>query len=381
MPVLHKMIKYKVAINKLKFWKEHNYEVFEEDDKQYVYVDQYDLCELFPGSQVRVTYQCDDCKQIFSRVISKLNMCNNRDHILCGKCRVEYCKAHTAEAAEKRRKTNLARYGVENIFSLPQVRYRIEQQNLEKYGEKCIFAVKEFQEKIKQTNLAKYGHENPMQNKEIHQKACQTNLEKYGNKYTYNVPEIREKIHKTNLQRYGYEVAVNNPNVRKKITKTFQERYNVNNLGELRHFQRQSDNHEVPTSSQQRHLHEILGGILNYQFDRYALDIAFPDENIVIEYDGGGHNLQVKFGSVTEKEFKQKEIRREYWLISKGWKLIRIVAPHDKLLKDNEIMKLVQISKDYLNNTTHHWINLLIEEDKIECAVSTEKISNILGEL
>ena len=381
MPVLHKILKYKTVSNKIKFWKNNNYNVLKENDGYYVYVDQYELCNLFPHSQIKVAYQCNNCGGQFSRVIAKLNKHNNRDYILCNKCRLAYYKSHHEEATAKRKRTNLARYGVENVFSAPHIRYKIEQNNLKKYGKKCIFAVKEFQDKIKQTNLAKYGYENPMQNKEIQEKAHLTNLKKYGNKYTYNVPEIREKIHQTNLQRYGYEVAVNNPTVRKKINTTFKERYNVQNLGEFRYFQRQKDNHEIPISSQQYHLHKILGGILNYQFGKYSLDIAFPDEQIAVEYDGGGHDLSVILGYTTHNEFIHKEIKREYWLISKGWKLIKIISPHDKLLEDNEFIKLVQLSKDYLQNTRHHWINLLIEEDKIECMVSTEKISDILGEL
>ena len=78
--------------------------------------------------------------------------------------------------AEKRRKTNLERYGVENTF-----------QSEEK------------KEKIKQTMKEKYGVEHPLQSKEFMNKAKDTMIERYGVEHALHSEELRDKILQTNL--------------------------------------------------------------------------------------------------------------------------------------------------------------------------------------
>lgn len=92
------------------------------------------------------------------------------------KCKNEYRALHKNEAI-------FAKFGVDNVWRLPEVKEKIrntvtkhyggftmqspilrqiaEQTNLERYGVKNPFASLEIQEKIKQTNLERYGAENP----------------------------------------------------------------------------------------------------------------------------------------------------------------------------------------------------------------------------
>lgn len=179
-----------------------------------------------------------------------------------------------------------------------------------------------------------------------------TNLDKYGVEHVLQDKGIREKIKKTNLEKYGYECNLNNPEIRKKaIIKTRSTMYK---------------NGTVPCSQQQRHLHKILNGELNYPVGNCSLDIAFPDEMIYIEYDGGGHNWGIKKWK-GEKEAQIYDMKRKNYLQSNGWKLIRIISPDDILLSDNIIIKLIKECKFYLKQK-HSWIEINIGEHKIKCS-------------
>lgn len=46
--------------------------------------------------------------------------------------------------------------------------------------------VNEANEKRKQTNIEKYGVDNPQKLEEVREKTKQTNIEKYGTEYTFN---------------------------------------------------------------------------------------------------------------------------------------------------------------------------------------------------
>ena len=59
--------------------------------------------------------------------------------------------------------------------------------------------------KIKKTNIEKYGFENVFQNKEIKDKIKKSNLEKYGVEYTSQTKESRDNFKLTNMSRYGVE--------------------------------------------------------------------------------------------------------------------------------------------------------------------------------
>jgi len=134
-----------------------------------------------------------------------------------------------------------------------------------------------------------------------------------------------------------------------------------------------SKNNSVSTSKQQIYLHNLLGGELNYANDTPVLDIAYPDEKIYLEYNGGGHNLKVKLGIETEEEFKNKELRRYHYLKDKGWKAIFIDSNEDFLPKDNMIIDIIKIAKDYLSKD-NKWIKFKIDENKVIYGSKLEEI-------
>jgi len=186
--------------------------------------------------------------------------------------------------------------------------------------------------KNKELNLIRYGVENQFQRKDIKIKNKLILLDKYGEDHPMKVQSIKEKAMKT-----------------------------------------MSDNNGIECSKQQIYLHNLLGGELNYVDDYtkgYAIDIAFINNKIALEYSGGGHDLQVKLGNINEKEFNKKEIIRYQILKRNGWKQIFIKSPYDYLPSDKIILEEFNNALEWLKSNdkghSHYNINIgnKINDDK-----------------
>lgn len=79
---------------------------------------------------------------------------------------------------------------------------------------------------------------------------------------------------------------------------------------------------------------------MNFPVGRYALDIAFPSEHIYIEYDGSGHDLCVKRGECSQEEFIKRGLKRNYYLMRRGWKSIRFISSLDMLPRKEKMIEL-----------------------------------------
>jgi hypothetical protein len=125
-----------------------------------------------------------------------------------------------------------------------------------------------------------------------------------------------------------------------------------------------------PCSRQQKHIHNIVGGVLNYPVGNSVLDIAFPENKIYIEFDGSGHDLAVKIGQISKEEFDEKEKRRRYSLYRRGWKEIRIISKRDRVPAPEKIKSIIDYACGILENNS--WIvfdidnNLVKYKNKIE---------------
>lgn len=194
---------------------------------------------------------------------------------------------------------------IDNICCEDCKQLKIEESNIIKYGEKCTLRVPEILEKSKATNLEKIGVEYPLQSKEITDKCKHTMISKYGVPYSIYSPEIRKKINKS----FGKSI--------------------------------------VFTSKQQIKLHKLFGGILNYNIGKYFIDIYFND-GICFEYNGGGHNLAVIHGSITQEEFDKKDRNRILELINMGYKYFEIKSTTDKLPSDDKLIEIKNKAYHYL---------------------------------
>lgn len=217
---------------------------------------------------------------------------------------------------EKTKQTNLQRYGVENVFANEEVKQKIKNTWNEKYGVEYYSQTDEYKLKMKERTSREGFWE------DRNEKSRQSNLDRYGVTSYTKTDEYKDKVKATNLKRYGVEWSLQSPVVREKIYNTFQK------------------NGSIPTSKQQLYLFNLLGGELNYFTGKCFLDIAFKDDMIYLEYDGGGHDLDVKLGTMTEEEFKRKEIKRYFALKNEGWKFIRIISKNDKIPNDEDILSI-----------------------------------------
>lgn len=214
--------------------------------------------------------------------------------------------------------------------------------------------------KSKETCMEKYGVISKSQLPETINKMKQTNIKKYGHNCSLHNEIIKQKVIATNIEKYGVDYVVKNKDIRNKMSVTWANTINMNNNG--------------PSSKQQRYICNLTNGELNYPVNRCLLDIAFPDEMIYIEYDGGGHNLSVKFGQITQDQFDKKEIKRKKYLENQGWKLIRIVSNCDLLPGDLQFMELINECKYYLLNNKNSWIKLDIDKAIITCSQYIKEI-------
>ena len=394
-------------------WTTRNKKYFE--DKGYKFTKKFDtfnikLEDLQLNSNKNIKCICDYCNEEFDSrfsIVSKYLNSKDTYKLACNKCTHKKIKDTNLERygvevpiqskkiQEKIKNTCLNKYGVEYSGQSKTKKEKTKQTNLERYGVEYNLQRKDIRDKIKKTNLEKYGFENPMQNKLVQQKMIKTNLKKYGVKYTWQNEKVKDRIKETNLEKYGVEYNLQNKNIRKKIEETNFRKYGVkypmqnkriknkmifNNLKKYGVKYTLQDkivrekinkslymNGTAPCSKQQKHLHDLLDGELNYPIGRCLLDIAFPNEMIYIEYDGSGHDLQVKLGNITIEKFKQNEINRQYFLKNKGWKIIRIISRKDKLLTDNEFLELINNAKNYLTNSDHTWVEIDIDNRTYNC--------------
>lgn len=266
---------------------------------------------------------------------------------------VEYY-SQTQDYREKFKKVNLEKYGVDNYAKSEEFKQKYQNVMKKKYGVEHYSKTNEFKEKFKSTSLEKYGVEHPAMLPDVIEKGKMTTLKKYGVEHYSKTQEFLEKVKNTNLEKYGVEFSMQNPDVASKARKTMYLRGTA------------------PTSIQQIYYNKIIKGELNYPFKNISIDIALPFEQIAIEYDGGGHDLQVKYGNMTEEEFIQKELRRNYFLKRNGWKLIKIVSNTDKVPEKKYVLKMLEFAKN-LFSQGRSWVYFYLDEGLVEYRNHKEK--------
>ena len=104
--------------------------------------------------------------------------------------------------------------------------------NLKKFGSEFASQNSEIQNKVKNTNLSRYGVEHPLQSLEIRDKMYSENEQKYGVKNTFQLDSARESARRyniehredmlnkrtdTNLERYGVSNAMQNDELKSKM--------------------------------------------------------------------------------------------------------------------------------------------------------------------
>lgn len=338
-----------------------------------------------------------------------------------------------AEVREKQKKTNLEKYGVEYPSQRKEVQDKMKRTNLERYGVENVLYNQEIKDKISQTIFERYGVENVSQNQDIKDKKKQTMIERYDVAYPLQSKEFFEKMKQTNMERYGTEFAILSDNIKQKTKETFIEKYGVDNpfkneevqekakktnlekygvecllslpsfhensrvvdferYGVYHHLQNPEilakqketlfQNGTCPTSKQQKFLHQLYGGELNYPLKMYNLDIYLPNERIDIEFDGSGHALCVKLGTLTQKEFDRKEIIRNSVIKKEKIKQMRIISDDDKLPSDSILIQMLSDARSYFAQyPDHNWIEFNISTSTVRNAEDKDGLPYSFGSL
>lgn len=375
--------------------------------------------DLPKGSSIIINVKCDKCgtaKKMHYK--DYLYSCHEGIYYCC------HCNFDNVKA------TWIEKYGTENIQQVKEIREKREKTNIERYGYITPSKNEEVKKKIEETNCKKYGTKISLQNKDVKQKALETINDKYGSveemrkqnnkkaqdtymelygcrgylgtkegkeKYKKTIQDrfgvdhpsksdiIKDKMKSTNLERYGFEYATQNEDIKKKVKKTNLEKFGYEvplQSPEIKEkwLNKLSSNNQISTSIQQKYVNNILCGELNYPVSFYFLDIYKKDDLIDIEIDFGGHDLGVKLGTISDDEFKEKELIREKTIRANGIRIIRLISPKNKLPSDEKIKEIYEFSKQYFN-TGHTWIKFYIEKNIFVNSINPDGAFYDFGEL
>lgn len=174
-------------------------------------------------------------------------------------------------------------------------------------------------------------------NQEIAEKRKKVFLEKYGVDNPMKVEEIKLKGQQTNLKRYGFKNPMQNPEIFKKVFDSMhlKENFKIYKGKDGRDLFKC---HGTPCSKNQVEIFYLYGGELNaFVENRYIVDILL-DNKVYFEYDGGGHNLNVKTGKITQEEFDKNEKKRYHILKRGGYKQFKLISLHHRKLPEKEVL-------------------------------------------
>ena len=138
----------------------------------------------------------------------------------------------TDHVKEKSRKTSFEKYGTSHPFKSNIVKENYKKSMINKYGAENPNQVKEIKKKGEETNIKRYGNKNPLLNEEVARKTKKTNLEKIGYKNPFESSEVQNKCKETIKKKYGTEVPLRNEEIKNKKKQTNIEKYGVENPSE-----------------------------------------------------------------------------------------------------------------------------------------------------
>ena len=182
---------------------------------------------LSNGSNKHMWLVCDYCgsdHKATAKNRTKSNSICNKD--ACFNCRYK-----------KREDISMARDGVKNAAQRKESREKISN-----HAKKWINS-EEFKEKRKKSMLNRYGVENAMHSETLKEKQKNAVLSSTGYINPSQSPEVREKIKKTNLEKYGTEQFLSSDYAREKIKQTSIEKYGVDNVFRLEKNKIKGDRH------------------------------------------------------------------------------------------------------------------------------------------
>lgn len=286
----------------LKYYKEKGYDI--EVNKKILIKTE----DLSNGSTFKVNIKCDICqyeKKITWSSYHKYKEDDKDKKYHCIKCCSEKRKltnlkkyggnspTKSKEVVNKIKKTNLERYG--NNSSLHGLKQeQTERIFLEKYGCKTPLSNSDIKEKIKNTLIERYGVEHPLKSNDILKKTKETNLLNWGFDNPSKSKIVLEKIKETNFKKWGVDFYYKSDDFKEKRDKKILEKY-----GSIDYFKSKHRIENVISNKIENYPHNAEIEICNFLEEhnlkvttsrrdiiRGELDIYLPDHKIAIEYNG-----------------------------------------------------------------------------------------------
>lgn len=182
-------------------------------------------------------------------------------------------------------------------------------------------------------------------------KIANTLQNKYGSSSLWGCEEFRHRAKKSMKEKYGCEYAMQSEQGKEKFKKTMLDKYGVSNPAYSSELQTKAkaslySNGTVPSSMPEKKMIKMLiqeygkdSCFPGYPVDKVNLDclLIFENNKIDLEYDG----------LYWHKDTKDYDRKRNHWLVSKGYKVLRIKGnKYDSLPSIEKIKEKI----DYLLN-------------------------------
>ena len=148
---------------------------------------------------------------------------------------------------EKFKKTMLNRYGKDNPIAVEQFKLKAKSSLFKNHGVTSTFQLSTVKQKAiinshttdadnkrKSTNLQRYGNEYVIGSEFGVKQRSETNLRKYGNICSLHGENVQKKVIETNLKHFGATHHMKNPEVAESVSKTFHEKSYDNQLQNLK---------------------------------------------------------------------------------------------------------------------------------------------------
>ena len=245
---------------------------------------------------------------------------------------------------EKKKKTYLKNYGVENPNQSAEIKEKKKKTTLERYGVEYSLQSKDVREKGKKTNLERYGLEYTSQRKDVQEKVRKTTFERYGVEHILHNKDFKEQIRKTNLEKYGVECTLQNKEVKDKIKQTNLEKYGVENPSQNQAVKQKKKDTciknygtEFPIQSK-----EIQDKIKFTNLEKY--DVEYPTQNKNIREKVKTTNIE-RYG--VEHAQQNKEIQEKTQHNAKKYKIYKMPSGSLRKVQGYEPFALNELIKSY----------------------------------
>ena len=286
-----------------------------------------DIKDLPLNSHYKVKIICDVCGKEIERTFQWYNkLHDDMFGDTCNKCKNIKSKV-----------TNLKKYGCENPQQNQSIKEKTKATMKKKYGVEYPLQYASFLETQKDTVSKYFGVDNIFKSDKFKQDVIDLNMKKYGVENYAQTEEYKEKSKKTCNEKYGCDFAGQAQEV---IAKRVQTLYNNNNY--------KSSKQEIEVYNLLVELYGEENCIKDYFFSRVIMDILLNinDSKIDIEYDGW----------FWHKDNQQYDRRRDEFLKSQGYKILRIKASHKVPTKEQ-----LQNAIDYLVKDNHNYTEIVLD--------------------